>query len=202
MSQSVPPPLPAERTEPKYRPSSTVTPIPRLPKESDSARAFGQGAVITAILGVLFSAVKEMGGIPVTLAWLGKLTLSTWIVLAIILAIVSAFLYGRQVLSLMQDRMSQHDQQIAAGVNRIGMEQAMHRDKLDDHGERIEVIDDKIDALQEQVAEIHKVVLPPVSPSADTPLQPRRSGSHEMISADEDTPAESVTAKRRRLAPR
>jgi len=201
VSQSVPPPLPAERTEPKYRPSSSVTPIPRLPKESDSARAFGQGAVATAILGVIFSAIKEMGGIPVTLAWLGKLTLSTWIVLAIILAIVSAFLYGRQVLSLMQDRMSQHDQQIAAGVNRIGMEQAMHRDKLDDHGERIEVIDDKIDALQEQVAEIHKVVLPPVSPSADTPLQ-RRSGSHETISADEDTPPETTTAKRRRLAPR
>jgi len=199
VSQSVPPPLPAERTEPKYRPSSSVTPIPRLPKESDSARAFGQGAVATAILGVIFSAIKEMGGIPVTLAWLGKLTLSTWIVLAIILAIVSAFLYGRQVLSLMQDRMSQHDQQIAAGVNRIGMEQAMHRDKLDEHGERIEVIDDKIDALQETVDKI-AAHTPGVaaSPSADTPIQ-RRSGSHETISADPD---ETVTAKRKRLAQR
>ena len=187
MSTPVPPPFPAETTAPKYQPSAT-TPIPRLPKEGDGARAFGQGAVVTAILGVIFSAVKEMGGIPVTLAWLGKLSLSTWIVLSIILAIVSAFLYGRQVLGVMEGRMVQHDQQIVAGVNRIGLQQAMH-------GEAIAEMAADMGELKETVAEIAERLPPvPPSPSADTPIQ-RRSGAHEQVAVPE---SETPTGRYRR----
>jgi len=194
-SQSAPPvvPFPAETTEPKYPNPSMVTPIPRLPKESDNAKAFGQGAVITAILGVVFSAIKEMGGIPVALSWLKGLTLATWIVLAIILAIVSAFLYGRQILGTMQSRMVEHDQQIVSGVNRIALKQAMD-------GERIEQIAADVGSLQDAVDDLaSRLPVPPVTEPASSRTQPegRRSGAYEAIDPDE-TP----TAKRKRPAPR
>lgn len=191
------PPLPTETTAPKYPMPSMVTPIPRLPKESDSAKAFGQGAVATAILGVIFSAIKEMGGIPVALSWLKGLTLATWIVLAIVLAIVSIFLYGRQVLGLMQARMVEHDQHIVAGVNRLAMQQAMQ-------GESIEQIVADVGELREAVADLADSIKPEPA-SQRTQPNPRRSGAHGIVSdaiEADDTPQESPTGRQRRLAPR
>lgn len=191
------PPLPTENTAPKYPMPSMVTPIPRLPKESDSAKAFGQGAVVTAILGVIFSAIKEMGGIPVALSWLKGLTLSQFIMLAIILAIVSAFLYGRQILGAMQDRMSDHDQHIVAGVNRLAMQQAMQ-------GESIEQIAADVGELREAVADLADSIKPEPA-SQRTQPNPRRSGAHGIVSESmetDDTPPETPTGRQRRIAPR
>lgn len=204
--------FPSGDTAPKapYPPASMVTPIPRLPKENDNAKNFGRGAIVTAVAGVIFQAVKELGGIPATAAWLKGLSFNTFLYLTLILAIVALYLLGKQFLSVMQDRIQDHDQQIVAGVNRIGLEQAIQRGKLDDHGERIGVIDDKVDALRETVDLIAANIPEPaqsvgrVRDPEDTapPARPRRrrdTAGHEILTPNPD---ETETGRHRRLGKR
>lgn len=210
MSQSVPPPVPfpAEKTGPKYQNPSMITPMPHIPPSGEMKQAKGLGAAsfVTAILGVIFWAVKEMGGLPSAAQWVRGLSPLVIFCLSLVLIVAAAVVFGVQILRRMdEDRIQSRqitefrDQRQTDIMNELARTQARQEGQIQQIATDVGVIMEAVAVLTDAATSS------PPSPSPSSRTQPdarRPSAQHEQVSAEEDTPTETMTAKRRRLAPR
>lgn len=198
--------LPSVPTNPKIT-SSSMTPVSPLagPTPEDSrVRGFSWAGFGTAILGVIYWAVKELGG----LAALRDLPPIVIFCLALVFVAAAMAIYGKGLLEEMRAErlamwslMSGRDEKQTGALNE-------HNVLLERQG----LLLDRLTTAQTQTRDemrLFRKDLPRIlageidhEEEDKTPPDarpPRRSGSMETISADPD---ETVTAKRKRLAQR
>lgn len=178
---STPADFPASDTEPKvvFQPSSSITPLPRLPHlPIDKAKGFGWAGFATAIVSILFWVVKELGGLGAAASWLRALSPLMGLALALVFIVAAGVFFGMQILAEMR-------------ADREGMWQIVDgRDKR------------QTDILNEQssiLAELRTLVAELAHRLMGLERSVRKqvlTGPHETLTPDPD---ETITGRHRRL---
>ena len=183
--------FPASDTAPKYPMPSMITPLPRLPKEAktlDKAKGFGWAGFATAIAGVLFGAMKELGGLPVAAAWLKNLSPLSILALSVVFTVAAGIFFGMQILSAI-------DMERVAGQTRSESRDERMVSILTEVASTLEVNRVSLRGLVGDVADL-KEGLAALRPARRSDVG--RSAVPEHI-AEDTTPAETATGRHRRI---
>lgn len=209
MNTPVPPPLPQVPTNPKITASSLtpVSPLPPAPREDTKVKSLGWAGFGTAILSVIFWAVKELGG----LAALRDLPPIVIFALAVVFVVAAAIVAGKGML----DEMRAERNAIWALANSRDEKQTSILNEqsmiLDRQGLLLDRLASAQAETKHEMRRIRKDVgrilehLGEGESEDETPPQPRRSGAHGIVSESietDDTPPETPTGRQRRIAGR